>query len=188
MFAQYIFKHPRYFALLIISVFAVGINSFSNIPRQEEPTLTNFGGTVLTFYPGATPDRVEALVTKPLEDELRKISELDKLMTTSSSGVSSMQVRLDDTLPDHELERVWSEVRDALSDAYALFPPVLASHPWTRIASSPSTPLWLCPAAMMQTSPCLCWGVWHRTSLIAPAIWTAPSWPYCSVNPLKKFG
>ncbi|KZX60185.1 acriflavine resistance protein B [Halioglobus sp. HI00S01] len=123
MFAQYIFKHPRYFALLIISVFAVGINSFSNIPRQEEPTLTNFGGTVLTFYPGATPDRVEALVTKPLEDELRKISELDKLMTTSSSGVSSMQVRLDDTLPDHELERVWSEVRDALSDAYALFPP-----------------------------------------------------------------
>ncbi|QFU76168.1 efflux RND transporter permease subunit [Halioglobus maricola] len=123
MLAQYIYKHSRYFALLIICVFALGVNSFSNIPRQEEPTLTNFGGSVIAFYPGATPDRVEALVTKPIEDEIRKIPELDKLMTTSSSGVASMQVRLIDSLPDHELERVWSEVRDALADAYPQFPP-----------------------------------------------------------------
>jgi len=40
-----------------------------------------------TFYPGASPDRVEALVTKPLEDELREISEIEELRSTSSSGV-----------------------------------------------------------------------------------------------------
>ena len=79
MLAQLIFHHQRYFTLVILCVLAVGINSFRNIPRQEEPTLTNFAGTITTFYPGATPDRVEALVTKPLEDELRRISELDKL-------------------------------------------------------------------------------------------------------------
>lgn len=122
MLAQFIFKHPRYFVLIILCVFAVGINSFSNIPRQEEPTLTNFVGTITTFYPGATPDRVEALVTKPLEDELRKISELDTLQTTSSTGVSFFNIRLLDTLPDTDLERVWSEIRDAMTDASKLFP------------------------------------------------------------------
>lgn len=122
MFAQYIFHHPRYFGLLIICVLAVGINSFANIPRQEEPTLTNFIGTITTFYPGATPDRVESLVTKPIEDELRKISELDKLKTTSSTGVSFVSIRLDETLPEAELERVWSEIRDAMADASTRFP------------------------------------------------------------------
>ncbi len=123
MLAQLLFHHSRYFALLIICVLAVGINSFSNIPRQEEPTLTNFAGTITAFYPGATPDRVEALVTKPLEDELRKISELNKLQSVSSTGVAFLNIRLDDTLPKAELERVWSEIRDAMADAAALFPP-----------------------------------------------------------------
>ena len=123
MFAQYIFRHPRYFALIILCVFAVGINSFNNIPRQEEPTLTNFVGTVTTAYPGATPDRVEALVTKPLEDEFRQISELNAIESTSSTGVSFINLRLDDTLPEQDLERVWSEVRDAMGDAATRFPP-----------------------------------------------------------------
>ncbi|TDG13740.1 efflux RND transporter permease subunit [Seongchinamella unica] len=122
MFARYIYRHPRYFALIMICVVAVGLNSFQNIPRQEEPTLTNFAGTVTTFYPGATPDRVEALVTKPLEDQLRRISEVDKLESTSSSGVSFINIRLLDTLANDELERVWSEVRDAMSDAATQFP------------------------------------------------------------------
>jgi multidrug efflux pump subunit AcrB len=126
MFAQYIFRHPRYFALILLCVFAVGLNSFSNIPRQEEPTLTNFAGTITVFYPGATPDRVEALVTKPLEDELRKISELDSLHSTSSTGVSFLNIRLNDVLESAELERVWSEVRDAMSDASGQFPPGVA--------------------------------------------------------------
>jgi multidrug efflux pump subunit AcrB len=122
MLAQAVHHHPRYFALLILCVFAVGINSFTNIPRQEEPTLTNFVGTITTFYPGATPDRVEALVSKPLEDELRRISEVDKLRSTSSTGVSFFNIRLDDTLPEQELDRVWSEIRDAMADAARQFP------------------------------------------------------------------
>ena len=39
---------------------AVGLSSFNNIARQEDPTLINFVASITTFYPGATPDRVEA--------------------------------------------------------------------------------------------------------------------------------
>lgn len=123
MIARYIYHHPRYFALIIICAITVGISSFSSIARQEDPTLSNFVGTITTFYPGATPDRVEALVTRPLEDELRQISEIDELLTTSSTGVSFFNIRLADELEDSEQERVWTEVRDAMNDAAGQFPP-----------------------------------------------------------------
>ena len=94
MFARFIFNHSRYFALIIVCVIAVGITSFRSIARQEDPTLTNFIATITVFYPGASPDRVEALVTRPLEDELREISEIDELRSISSSGVSFFNIKL----------------------------------------------------------------------------------------------
>lgn len=149
MLARYIFEHSRYFTLIIICVVAVGVTSFRSIARQEDPTLMNFVGTITTFYPGATPDRVEALVTRPLEDELRKISEIDELRSTSSDGVSFVNIKLVDTLPDEALERAWSEVRDAMSDAATQFPPGVGEPDFdndrltsftTIVALSSSTP------------------------------------------------
>ncbi len=122
MLARYIFGHSRYFTLIIVCVVAVGLASVRSISRQEDPTLTNFVASITTFYPGATPDRVEALVTRPLEDELRKIPEIDELSSTSTSGVSAIRIRLYDDLPDEELERGWSEIRDAMTEASRQFP------------------------------------------------------------------
>ena len=72
---------------------------------------------ITTYYPGSTPDRVEALITRPLEEELRKISEIDELHSISSGGVSFITILLFDTLPDEALDRAWSEIRDAIGDA-----------------------------------------------------------------------
>ena len=89
MFARYIYRHSRYFTLIIVCAVAVGINSFNAISRQEDPTLTNFVGNITTFYPGATPDRVEALITRPLEDELRTISEIEEVPSAARSRYAS---------------------------------------------------------------------------------------------------
>ncbi len=77
MLAKILYNNRRYFALLLMVILAVGLTSFQSIGRQEDPTITNFVATVKTFYPGATPDRVEALVSRPLEDALRKIPDGD---------------------------------------------------------------------------------------------------------------
>ncbi len=122
MFARYLYKHSRYVTLVVICIIAVGITSFNSIARQEDPTLQNFVGTITTFYPSATPDRVEALVTRPLEDELRQISEIEWLRTASSGGVSFVNMRLKDKLTNEGRERAWTEVRDAISDASPQFP------------------------------------------------------------------
>ncbi len=123
MLARYIYNHSRYFTLIILCVVAVGITSFRSIARQEDPTLINFVGSITTFYPGATPDRVEALISRPLEDELRQISEVDEVGSTSSSGVSAIRIKLVETLPPDAMERAWTEIRDAMADAAINFPP-----------------------------------------------------------------
>ena len=122
MFARYIYQHPRYFVLIALCILIVGVNSFRSIPRQEDPTLVNMMGVITTFFPGASPERVEALVSHPLEDELRKIKEIEELSSTSSSGVSQVKIRLDETLDDIAMEQAWSEVRDAMGDASRHFP------------------------------------------------------------------
>lgn len=123
MLARLLYNNPRYVALLVLIIIAVGASSFRSIARQEDPTITNFVATVTTFFPGATPERVEALLTRPLEDELRQIPEIDELDSTSSAGVSFLNIQLQETLAQADIERAWSEIRDALGDVAAGFPP-----------------------------------------------------------------
>ena len=127
MLANSLYHHRRYFVLFVLVIIAIGFTSFKSIPRQEDPTLTNFVSTIITPFPGATPDRVEALVTRPIEDELMKMEEVDEIHSTSSTGISAINVSLDDTLGDEALERAWSEVRDAIDDAARQFPAGVAA-------------------------------------------------------------
>ncbi|HCD56132.1 MAG TPA: AcrB/AcrD/AcrF family protein, partial [Halieaceae bacterium] len=117
MLARLLYGNTRYFILLVMVVLAVGIASLRSIARQEDPTITNFVAHVTTFYPGADPARVEAIITRPLEDELRQIAEIDELNSVSGTGVSSLTITLVESLPDADIERSWSEIRDALGDA-----------------------------------------------------------------------
>lgn len=117
------FREWRVFALAVTIIAVTGLSSLTTIARQEDPTITNLFASVLTFYPGAGPERVEALVTEKIEEEVRKISEVKEIESTSRRGVSVVRVELIDTLTDEEIANVWSEVRDALSDAAVSFPP-----------------------------------------------------------------
>lgn len=122
MIARILFTHSRYLALFILSILMVGYTSFNNMARQEDPTITSFVASLQTFFPGASPARVESLITKPLEDAIREIPEITEVSSTSTSGVSVLKIELDYRLPPSEMDRVWSEVRDKTNDVAANFP------------------------------------------------------------------
>lgn len=114
---------PRILLLTVGVIVALAASAVGSIGRQEDPTITNLFGTVLAPYPGAAPGRVEALVTEPIEEELREIAEIDVLTSTSRAGIAVVSVELSDRLSETELPGVWSEVRDALGEAATRFPP-----------------------------------------------------------------
>ncbi|PTX57615.1 multidrug efflux pump subunit AcrB [Litoreibacter ponti] len=117
------FRQPRLVALTILVLVSAGLSSFLSLGRQEDPTITNLFATVTTQFPGADPERVEALVTAEIEDELRSIAEIDTVFSVSRSGVSVVSVELLETLDAALIEQVWAEARDAVEDARRNFPP-----------------------------------------------------------------
>ena len=116
------YSNVRYFILAIALIASAGLSSILTIGRQEDPTITNLFATIVTPYPGATPSRVEALVTEKIEQELREIEEIDEISSTSRTGVSVISVTLSEFIDDAAIERTWSEIRDALSAAEINFP------------------------------------------------------------------
>ena len=94
MIAEKLYDNRRYLTLVLVVIIAVSLNAFQQLGRQEDPTMPNFVATVTTVFPGATPDRVEALVTRPIEEELRQISEIQDITSVSNAGISFINLRL----------------------------------------------------------------------------------------------
>ncbi|MEM6620021.1 MAG: efflux RND transporter permease subunit, partial [Pseudomonadota bacterium] len=117
------YRQPRFVALIVLVLVSAGLSSFLSLGRQEDPTITNLFASVTTQFPGADPQRVEALVTAEIEEDLRKIAEIDQIASVSRTGVSVVSIDLIETLDDATIEQVWAEARDAVEDARRNFPP-----------------------------------------------------------------
>ena len=114
MIATSLFENGRYLALLILSIVVVGVTAYNSLGRQEDPTITPFVASVQTFYPGASPARIESLITKPIEDALREHPDVKELNSTSINGVSTVIIEADYYLARNDIKRVWSELRGKL--------------------------------------------------------------------------
>lgn len=101
---------------------AAGASSLLAIGRQEDPTITNLFANVTTAFPGASPERVETLVTTEIETAVKEIPEVDTITSSSGSGISIIAIELVETIDPSEIENIWSEVRDAVSEAETKFP------------------------------------------------------------------
>lgn len=114
------FDNPRLVILSIALIVVAGLSSFQILPRMEDPTLTARDAVVFASYPGADAERVEALLTKPVEDELLEIEEIKKLRSTSREGFATIQITLHDGVTNGD--PFWTDVREALSDVRPSLP------------------------------------------------------------------
>ncbi|MCO4794768.1 MAG: efflux RND transporter permease subunit [Bacteriovoracaceae bacterium] len=98
--------------VIFFGVILMGIFTWFNIGKEEMPEFESNWIRVRTIYPGAPAEDVELFVTKPLEDELKGVVGIEELRTTSSVGVSSLRITLDDDFPDKD--EVTQEIKDAI--------------------------------------------------------------------------
>jgi len=88
----------------------------------EDPRIDLRNVVILTAYPGASAERVEALVTDVLEDELRQLFEIKDINSTSKAGFSSVSVEIQDWTDNSVNQQIFSKIRDAMDDAAKKFP------------------------------------------------------------------
>ena len=73
--------NPVLVHMITIGVIVFGTFSFLTMPRELNPKLNFYWMIVEVWYPGVSPEEIEKLITKPIEDE---ISDVDNINTITS--------------------------------------------------------------------------------------------------------
>ncbi|MEO1763774.1 MAG: efflux RND transporter permease subunit [Cyanobacteria bacterium J06629_18] len=115
------FRNTRLLILSFVLIIFWGLSAFQSLPRQEDPQLVARTAIITTIFPGASAERVEALVTEVIESEMSEVEEIDTITSDSRIGLSTVSIELKQTVS--EAEPVWTRVRDRLADAEPQLPP-----------------------------------------------------------------
>jgi multidrug efflux pump subunit AcrB len=104
------------FVIMFLITFA-GIFSYNSMPREAFPEIVIPEIFVSTIYPGNSAMDMEKLITKPLEKEIKGISGVKKVTSTSLQGFSSIDVEFDFSVtPEEALRKVKDKVDAAMAD------------------------------------------------------------------------
>lgn len=85
--------------LITIFIVASGLMLATNINRATYPDVEFDVMVIKTSYPGASAEDVEVNVTKKIEDELRSVSDIDKIRSNSLENLSIIYVWVDQNSP-----------------------------------------------------------------------------------------
>jgi len=108
------------FAVLMV---VLGIWSYIHLPRLEDPEFTIKDALIITPYPGASAQEVEKEVSDVIELAAQQLEQLDRVVSRSERGRSTVTVTIKDQYDRHSLPQVWDELRRKVSDAQRRLPP-----------------------------------------------------------------
>jgi multidrug efflux pump subunit AcrB len=89
-FLEFPIKRYQFTLVAFAMLVALGISSFSSIPRQEDPYFPIPIYQIIVAYPGAEPRDVERLVVKPIEDRISELDDIKKIESFSNDGLAML--------------------------------------------------------------------------------------------------
>ncbi|MDP2043134.1 MAG: efflux RND transporter permease subunit [Algoriphagus sp.] len=85
-------KNYQFTLVIFLMTVAVGITTFLNMPRSEDPVIEAPQFPVIVIYPGASPEDMEELVVNPLEEVIYGLENIKKIKTEIKDGVAVLFV------------------------------------------------------------------------------------------------
>lgn len=113
-------SNSRITVLGILLITLIGVMTFRSYPSAEDPSVVIRNVVITAFYPGMAADRVEDLITEPLESALREIAEIDEIKSTSKTGDTLIEVTVHDWVEN--LEPVFQDIRNKVADTSSQLP------------------------------------------------------------------
>ncbi|MFI1743084.1 efflux RND transporter permease subunit [Thalassobellus sediminis] len=109
---------------VVLSILAVvmvmGMLFYASLSRDSMPPYTIRVASIVSSFPGASPERVEELVSDKIEKVAQELPELKVVKSTSRTGLSVVQVELKMEVKPEELQPVWDRLRRKLSTIQGL--------------------------------------------------------------------
>ena len=97
-------------------ILILGISSYFNMPREDYPEIKENLVFVTSIYPGNTSEDLEKLITEPLEDKFKSVSNIDKITSSSQENFSIIIIEFNDKIGFTEAKlKVKDEIDAAVS-------------------------------------------------------------------------
>lgn len=111
---KYSIEKNRVILSLLVVAIVMGLVMYQSLSRNSMPPYTVRVASVVTSFPGASPERVEQLVTDKIEKVAQELPELKQVKSTSRTGLSVVQVELRMEVAPDKLQEVWDRLRRKL--------------------------------------------------------------------------
>jgi multidrug efflux pump subunit AcrB len=102
------------FAMLI----ALGLASFANIARSEDPSFPFPAADISVVWPGANPADMERLIVKPIEDAVNTLENVKKIQSSAFDGLAVVHTEFyyggDPEKKQDEVIREFNRIRSTL--------------------------------------------------------------------------
>ena len=118
-------KYQKPILLMLCLLVVYGLVSYFTLPAREDPEITIREAVITTQFPGMSPHRVEQLITKKLEESVRQIAQVERIRSTSSTGISIIHVEIADKY--FALEDIWQDLRNKVNQVQQKLPQ--GTHP-----------------------------------------------------------
>ena len=88
MLSRYSVKKPYTVVVAVVLVIILGVVSFTKMNTDLLPSMNLPYAVVMTTYPGANPETVEMVVTKPVEQSMATVSNIENVSSVSRENMS----------------------------------------------------------------------------------------------------
>jgi HAE1 family hydrophobic/amphiphilic exporter-1 len=86
-------SRPITFLMLFIAIVAIGAVSLSSIKIDLYPNIDLPTVSIVTTYQGVSPEDIETLITKPIEESVASVEDVDEITSASREGLSLVTVK-----------------------------------------------------------------------------------------------
>ena len=93
-------EHPHLTWVLLVGTVIWGLYGYTHMPQRKDPDIPIKAALVVTPWPGASSEKVEELVTKPIEKVIASNSKISKIESVSRSNSSVITFYISDELKD----------------------------------------------------------------------------------------
>jgi len=116
---SFFIKNYRFTYLILVGILIFGVFAILQMPKESAPEVDIPVIVVSTILPGAGSENVEELITKPIENQISGLSDIESMQSISSQGISTIIIQFSASVDSSEMI---TEIRSRVARVQGNFP------------------------------------------------------------------
>ena len=117
---QFAISNNRVTIILVVLLILLGIASYFALPKAQDPGFIIRAAQITTYFPGASPERVENLITDKIEKAIQEMPEIDFITSQSRTGISVITPNYKESYKD--MRPIFDDLRRKVEDIEGTLP------------------------------------------------------------------